>query len=252
MSTRTVCIGAVSLLAGAILSAQTDPSGFTKFMTDQVKTHMAWGPQASSKGASVELVVTRVNESNFDIRLKTSGISTKDRYELVSWPLGQRGPSVISPEVTLDSEGFVTCPSDQKQCSGTTPGAQVILHLQPIPGEPTRVALLPKNHGAKAVVKTNLVPIDNSDSGCELKATLMLPHGAAVLFEGSGFAPNELVTEESISGSEAHSISAQADSSGKVYDLSLPVVNGLSKGEVRMTFKTNKCAPVVTVPWRTD
>jgi hypothetical protein len=252
MSTRTVCTGTVLLLGGVILGAQTDPSAFAKFMKSQVNTHEAWGPQANSKGASVELVAKRVDASSFDVRLKTTGMSATDRYQLVSWPLNQRGPSVISPEVALDSDGYVTCPSDQKQCFDTPPGAQVILHLRPIPGEPTRLALLPKNHGAKAVAKTNLVPIDDNDRGCELRATLMLPRGVAVLFEGSGFTPNQLVTEVSISGSEAHNISGQADSNGKIYDLSLPAVKGLSRGEVQMTFKTDRCAPTVTVPWSTD
>src|SRR5215472_5470869 len=191
MSVRRVCIVFVLLAASGMLCAQTDSASLFKLLREQVNTHLAWGPQANSKGAGLELEVKRVDKSNLDVRLKTVGMSANERYQLVSWPLNQRGPSVIADGVVLNGDGHVACPSDQKQCLDVVPGAELVLHLRPVPGEPTRLALLSKNHEVKAVAKTSLLPLQSSDGSCDLKATLMLPNGVAILFEGSGFAPNE-------------------------------------------------------------
>jgi len=213
---------------------------------------MAWGPQANSNGASLELEAKRVDESQFDVRLKTAGMSGGRRFQLVSWPLNQRRPSVIAADVTVSSNGYVTCPIDQKECVEAAPGAQVVLHLRPIPGEPTRLELLSEDHEVKAMVNTNLLPIQGSDRGCDLRATLVAPNGIAVLFRGLGFAPNEVVTEDSTSGHEANTSQKQANSAGQVYSVAFPVVKGETKGELRMTLKSNRCAPTVTVPWSTN
>jgi len=252
MSTRQVCIGFVLLAAGGMLCAQSDSSSLMKFLSDQVNTHLAWGPHANSKGASLELEAKRVDESNFDVRLKAKGMSGSERYQLVSWPLNQRGPSVIAANVIVGVDGYVTCPNDQTKCLDAAPGTQVVLHLRPVPGEPTRLALLSKNREVKAVEKTTLLPLQSSDGSCDLKATLMLPDGVAILFEGSGFAPNEIVTESSSSGPETHSDPKQTDSAGRIYTVSLPAVKGQDNGELKMTFRTSRCAPTVTVPWKTN
>ena len=172
--------------------------------------------------------------------------SPKDKtYALVSWPVDlpatAKAPQTLSKGVTLDAHGTADRGGDQDK--------PISLPLRPAPGEPVRVGLVSTDGAVKIFASIVPVPLEGKDHGCHISAILLTRNAEVVMFEGSGFQPNADIEVDSVSGKEVRKQAKPPDETGNFRTVDLPFVEGQSHGNVKMTLKSGKCAPSVTVGW---
>ena len=177
--------------------------------------------------------------------LRAMGAPKDKIYSLVSWPVdlaaSAKAPLTVAKGVTLDSHGTADRGGDQDK--------PVSLPLRPAPGEPMRVGLVSTDGTVKIFASIVPIPLEGKDHGCHISATLLTRNAEVVMFEGSGFQPGADVEVDSVSGKEVRKQAKQADERGNFMTVDLPFVEGQSHGNVKMTLKSGKCSPSVTVGW---
>jgi hypothetical protein len=213
--------------------------------------HRAWGPPLSSPNAALALKETARSGQAVSYRLYASGLPLDGNYSLVSWPVTERGPAVVLTGVTLNASGLAICAGAPGDCgSPDKPNDPIDLKLQPIMGEPFRVALI-SSTDPKLKAFAKIVPNPNQviDKGCSLQSVLLLPGAAEVLIEGSGFAANADLTIELNFLGERHKQKVKADAEGVYSTVLLPVAPGRVGGDTELRVKSAACNPVLTFHW---
>ena len=212
--------------------------------------HKGWSPKASTPQTSITLKETERSGSLITYRLYAIGLPRDQHYSLVSWPVTQREPGVLLSGVTVDGSGLAICAGKPGDCGlPDKPDDPIDLKINPVKGEPFRVALISPDGKTKAFAKAVPIPNQATDGGCSLQATLLLPGAVEVAIEGSGFAPNADLTLETNSSGERQSKKAKADSDGTYYSAILPYKQGESRGTAEVKIKSSSCSPAVSFDW---
>ncbi len=234
-----------------------------KLVQELVHLQRTWGPETSTPGMSLTLREEDRVESNSNsnmmpkvaqsqqfgttlmFSLRAVGAPKDKTYSLVSWPVDlaatAKAPLTVAKGVTLDAHGTADRGGDQDK--------PVTLPLRPAPGEPVRVGLVSTDDTVKMFASIVPVPLEGKDHGCHIDAVLLTRNAEVLMFEGSGFAPNAEIEVDSVSGKEVRKQPKHADEKGNFMTVDLPFVEGQSHGNVKMTLKSGKCSPSVTVGW---
>ena len=215
-----------------------------------VRLHEAWGPRASTPGASLVIQESERAGTTIKYRLIADGLPKEGVYSILSWPVTQKGPSQALGGVTLDGSGLAVCAGKPGTC-GTPdkPNDPIDTVFQPIPGEPVRLGLVSADDATRVFVKLVPIPLRGEDQGCRIEATLLTPGAELVLIEGSGLPPNSELTFESISEGERHGGKGKADGDGRYVSAVLPHKQGIAAGILKVNLKASRCNPSVSVPW---
>ena len=195
------------------------------------KLHEAWGPKASTPGASLVIKESVRAGQVISLRLYANGVPKDKVYSLVAWPVTQKGPSEQLGGVMLDASGLAICAGAPGTCgSANKPDDPIDIKVQPVPGEPVRLGLVSAD-GTKVFAKVVPNPLRAEDRGCSVDATLLTPGAELVLIEGAGFPPNSDLTMESVSEGERHGGPGKVDTEGRYVSAILPSVKGVARDD---------------------
>lgn len=227
-------------------SSQTD---LQKSVQNLMKVQAAWGPKASTPNMSLSIKETSRSGETIKFGLFSDTLPKDKTYSIVSWPITQEKLSAILSGVMFNSDGVAICAGLPNTCAGGKPNDPIELVTQPVPGEPVRFGVVSNDGASKAFAGIVPLPIKAEDRGCTLEAVLLTPGATLLWNEGSGFAPGSEVTFEGDSEGERQSKTDRADSDGHYIFSILPYKQGVAKGTIKITLRSTKCSPSVTVPW---
>lgn len=247
-------------LSFALLSAQlaygqngTSPSNINvqEDVSKLIAMHNAWGSKASTPNTRLTIKESARSERVIKFRLYAEGVPKDRVYSIVTWPVTQKGPSEALTGVTLDASGLAICAGTAGTCgTADKPNDPIDLAtLQPVPGEPVRLGLVSADGATKVFAKVVPIPLRGEDRGCTVEGVLLLPRAVAVLVEGLGFPPNSELKMDSDSEREQHGGKSTVDKDGRYISAILPNKQGTPRGTLKVTLKSAKCAPAVSVPW---
>lgn len=212
-----------------------------------------WGPKMNSPGASITLKETSRRSTGKQTvvfyRIIVSGMPNDKLYSLILTSFDLQ-PKSIMEGITLDESGQAVCSGQPSGCGDPgKPNDPIALGLVAAKGEPKRFSLVSQDGRVKAFTYVIPFPISGADRGCSIDAILLLQHGEAVLFHGSGFAANSAVHMNAMSETEQQENDLKADSSGDVFTVLLPYVKGKTDGKGTVTFESQTCSPSLTYLW---
>jgi hypothetical protein len=219
-------------------------------VSNLVKMHEAWGPNASSPNTRLTVKESARSGQVIKFRLYAEGLPKDGIFTMVSWPVTQKGPSKSLAGVTLDESSLAICAGKPGTCgTADKPNDPIDLTVLPVPGEPLRVGLISEDGATKVFAKVVPIPIRGEDRGCGVEGVLLTPGAELVLIEGSGFPANAELLMDSDSEGERHSEKKKADADGHYASAMLPYKKGLTRGTLRVTLKSEGCSPSIKVPW---
>lgn len=219
-------------------------------VTNLIRMHNAWGPNASTPGTSIAFQAAGRDGQTLKYHLRAKGLSKDKQYTLVSWPVTQKAPTQLLGGVTLDPTGLAICAGTPGTCGNSAkPNNPIDLTLHTVPGEPARFGLVAVDNSTKTFGKFVPVPLRGTASGCTAEAFLLTPGAELVIVEGSGFPVNSEIAMDSDSEGEIHSQKAKTDANGRYQGAMLPYKQGVARGTVKVVLKSAKCSPAVEVPW---
>lgn len=174
------------------------------------------------------------------------GLTTAETYSLMTWDLGEKEPTVLIKGLKVDAKGTLRCGADP--CEGGTAGADAIVTLTGMMGQPRRFVL---SDSKKAVAMGVVVPFPASgtDSGCTVEAILLSRNAEGVLIVAKGFGPNEKLDLMTTSFGELSKTDAQAEANGTYMSMLLPYVEGHAEGSTTVSLIGEKCRPTTTFRW---
>jgi len=247
---RFIILGSIVLPAFGQGTAAPSTAGGEEIATRLVKMHEAWGPKASTPTMSLSLKEASREGPVIKLRMYATGLPKEGIYTLVTWPVTARGPSASLRGITFDESGLAVCAGTPGTC-GTPdkPNDPIDLNFKPVPGEPSRVALVSADQAVKVFAKIVPMPLRGEDKGCNVEAVLLMPGAEVVLIEGSGFPPNSDVVFDSESEGERHGGKAKTDENGRYSSAILPYKQGLARGVAKVSLKSAGCSPSVSFPW---
>lgn len=136
----------------------------------------------------------------------------------------------------------------KKQCGDpATPDDPINFAINPVPGEPTRLAIASGNYRAAIVIAAS--PIKVADKGCTISALRLSPKFEIAYITGEGFTPNTEVEFSSHSYDEERRIKEKSDSNGKLRYVLLPFVLGHDSGTTTLVGTAPNCSPKLSFEW---
>jgi hypothetical protein len=162
--------------------------------------------------------------------VRAPGIPQGGPYFLMTWDIGTRAPVIAMPDLQVDLSGALLC-NDKKGCNGSSPGADVVVGVTGMVGQPRRFVLTGKDKKPLAMGEVVPFPASGTDGNCTVEAVLLAPNGAATLLLGSGFEPNEPIAFASTSWDEKVGSTRNADANGAYQSMVLPFVKGHDQGD---------------------
>lgn len=214
-----------------------------------MKINGAWGPSASTPNMSLTIKETSRSGQTIKFGLSGEGLPKDKTYSIVSWPITQDKLSKILSGVTFNSSGVAICAGIPNTCAGEKPDDPINLVAQPVSGEPIRFGVISDDGAIKLFAKIVPLPLKGEDRGCTVEAVLLTPDATLLWIEGSGFAPDSEVTFEGDSEGERQSHTAKTDPGGRYISSVLPYKQGIAQGTIKITLRSTKCSPSVSVPW---
>jgi hypothetical protein len=247
---RFIIFGSIVMPALGQGTAAASTASAVETASRLVKMHEAWGPGASTPNRSLSLKEASREGSVIRIRMYATGLPKHDVYTLLTWPVTQRGPSESLRGVTFDESGLAVCAGTPGTC-GTPdkPNDPSDVVLKPVPGEPSRLALISADQAIKLYAKIVPIPLKGEDKGCSVEAVLLTPGSELVAIEATGFPANTDVVMDTESEGERHGGKAKTDSNGRYVSAILPYKQGLARGTAKVTLKSAGCSPAVSFPW---
>ncbi len=179
-----------------------------------------------------------------------TGLPKDGVYTLLTWPVTQRGPSESLRGITFDESGLAVCAGTPGTCgSPDKPNDPIDVVLKPVPGEPSRLALISADQSIKVFAKIVPIPLRGEDQGCSVEAVLLTPGSELVAIEATGFPANtDVVLDTELEG-ERHGGKAKIDANGRYMSAVLPFKQGLAHGTAKVSLKAAQCSPSVSFPW---
>ena len=253
---RALCPG---LMSAAVLMAclpgtaaaqkVAQPATEQQRVEQLVRMDRAWGPEMTTQGMMLTLVERQRSSDGVTYSLKAVGVPNDKPFVLLTWTLGDTGPKKLMYGVTLGANGEALCGNLEGPCRDSRPGDLLMLRFQTEPGEPVRVALMVPDNSAKLLAEEMPLPLVANDGGCRLRGVLLAKNAEVVLVEGTGFPPVTPMTVTSVSNGETRTDIKRTDQDGYFLMANLPKTPGTESGEMKMTVKSQSCAPTLTVPW---
>ena len=220
----------------------------------QARMHEAWGEKSSTPGTSLTIKEASRSDDGSRFRLYATGVPKGTVFSLIAWPITQRGPSEVMEGIVLDENGqddngMALCPGQPDTC-GTPdqPNEPLEIPGSPMPGEPVRLGLMSADGALKLYAKLVAVPLRGEDQGCAVEATLLTPGADMIVVEGTGFPAASEIIMDSGAQKEPRVVKGRTDSSGRYLGAVLPYEQGSPSGALKVTLKSSKCSPAVTVP----
>ena len=238
-----------SIALPALGQGTAAPSGTEDAVNRLVKAHQAWGPAASTPNTSLSLKEASREGQTIKVRMYATGLPKEGTYSLMQWPVTQRGPTEIFSGVTFDESGLAVCAGTPGTCGGDKPNDPIDVVLKPVPGEPSRLALISADQSIKVFAKIVPIPLRGEDNGCSVEAVLLTPGAELVLIEGTGFPPNSDIVLDSESEGERHGGKAKTDVNGRYVSGILPYKQGMARGTTKVNLTSAGCSPSVSFPW---
>jgi hypothetical protein len=215
-----------------------------------VKMHEAWGPGASTPNTSLSLREASREGTIIKLRMSATGLSKQGMYTLVQWPVTQREPSAVLSGITFDETGLAVCAGSPGTCgSPDKPNDPIDVVLKPVPGEPSRLALISSDQSTKLYAKIVPIPLKDEDKGCSVEAVLLTPGSELVAIEATGFPSNTDIVMDTDSEGERHGGKAKTDANGRYVSAILPFKQGLARGTAKVSLKAAGCSPSVSFLW---
>jgi len=238
-----------SIALPALGQGTTVPTGTQDAVNRLVKAHQAWGPAANTPNTLLTLKEASREGPVIRIRMYATGLPKEGIYTLVQWPVTQREPSAALGGVSFDEAGLAVCAGTPGTCGGDKPNDPIDVVLRPVPGEPSRLALVSADQSIKLYAKIVPIPLRGEDKGCSVEAVLLMPGSELVLIEGVGFPPNSDIVLDSESEGERHGGKAKTDANGRYVSGILPYKQGVARGTTKVDLKSAGCSPSVSFPW---
>ncbi len=178
--------------------------------------------------------------------LSANGLTATETYSLMTWDLGEKEPTVFLKGLKADAKGALRCGAEE--CSGGSAGAEVVIALTGMSGQPRRFVL---SDSKKAVAMGEVVPFPatSTDGGCSIEAVLLSRNAEGVLILAKGFEPNEKLDLATIAFGELSKTDGQAEANGTYMSMLLPYVEGHAEGTTTMSLTGMKCRPTTTFRW---
>jgi hypothetical protein len=215
-----------------------------------VKMHEAWGPAANTPNTSLSLKEISREGSIVKFRMHATGLPKQGIYTLIQWPVTEREPTAVLRGVTFDKTGLAVCAGRPSTCgTADKPNDPIDVAVKPVPGEPSRVALISSDQTIKVYAKVVAIPLKGEDKGCGIEAVLLTPGSELMAIESSGFPANTDVVMNSDSEGEHHEARGKTDASGRYVSAVLPFKQGLARGTAKVSLKSAACSPSVSFPW---
>jgi hypothetical protein len=216
-----------------------------------VQSHMTWGPELNSPGATLAVKETSREGGTVTFSLRASGLPKDRVYVLFQWPVTQMKPVPALRGVTFDADGVAICAGRTGTCGNLEkPNDPIELTAIPALGEPYRFAVAAQDDPAiKAYVKVVPMPIESVDKACHLRGVVLMPHGILVGVEAVGYPPDSAIDFHTDSEGEIHDSKPKTDNTGRYVTAVLPVKAGVYAGNVHIRAAAANCAPEISVPW---
>jgi hypothetical protein len=212
------------------------------------KAHAGW-TRLSSPGASLEAKEILREGSVVQYHLFVHGLPADKLYQLYSWPVSVREPTVQMEGISVGKDGLLICAGrTPEQCGDPSKKDDPIeFTFSSVKAEPFRVAFI----SGEARVAIVLVPdpIENKHKGCNLKVVRLLPGFELAYLTGSGFAPNTNVEFDSQSYDEKHRLEETTNADGNLEFAMLPFVSGHNNGTMKVKALGTQCSPAVQFDW---
>ena len=234
---------------GAVAQKVAQPATEQQRVEQLVRLDRAWGPEMTTQGMMLTLVERQRSSDGVTYTLKAVGAPMDKPFVLLTWTLGDAGPKKLMYGVTLGANGEALCGNLEGPCRESQPGDLVMLRFQTEPGEPVRVALMAPDNSAKLLAEEMPMPLVANDGRCRLRGVLLAKNAEVVLVEGTGFPPATPMTVTSVSNGETRTDTKRTDQDGYFLMANLPKTPGTESGEMKMTVKSQSCAPTLTVAW---
>jgi hypothetical protein len=183
--------------------------------------------------------------------VSVSGVSGAGPYILMTWDIGTNAPVNAVRDVKLDAQGRIRCGNAATDCAGAAPGAELVVGLTGMTGQPRRFILTGKDKKPIAMGEVVPFPAFGGDQNCTIEAVLIRPDASATLVIGRGFQPNEAVKFLSSSYDESVNSTKTADKNGETVSVVLPYVKGHSEGETKIKLVGARCQPGTEFRWGT-
>lgn len=217
-----------------------------------VARQQAWGPKASSAGATLTLAEGSRSATNghttIRYRMNTSGLPKDKIYSLVMWQLGGQ-PQAVMNGITLDNAGTAVCAGRSDTCHGEKPDDPIDLAMQAGMGETKRVALVATDKSAQVFASVVPFPRIGTDRGCTIEARLVTPNAEAMMLSVKGTKPGAAIETEMNSEGEKQRSSAKTGADGAYEWVALPFKSGLTKGHAEVTARSEGCNPSLSFAW---
>lgn len=237
----------VTLIALAVTVPALAQSG-ANALPAPVRMHDAWGERSNSPHTTLTIKEASRSADESQFRLYTTGVPKGTVFSLIAWPITQRGPIEIMEGITVDSDGLAVCPGLDTCGAPGKPSGPLEVPWNPLPGEPLRLGLMSADGRLKLYAKLVAAPLRGEDQGCRVEATLLTPGAEMITIEGSGFPTGSEVIMDSGTEKEPRAVKGNTDSYGRYLSAILPYKQGLPSGTLKVTLKSSKCSPTVTVP----
>lgn len=210
--------------------------------------------QSSTPGVKADAELVKkfdVNgHTNVEYRLKITGASLTERYELIGWPIVFPNSIFMMDGLSVAKDGTVGCPADSYgTCSQQIKGKELLLTYQPGLGEIYRHALISDDKKSKIFFSFVPFPIVEKDKACSLEVVELKPGFGLVLVRGRGFQPGEHIQFHSDSFQEVHNAAVTADQQGRFEAPYTPWVKGHNMGESHVSATAKSCAPKISFNW---
>ncbi len=239
-----------SMASHALGQAAAIPADIQASASKLVKLHEAWGPEANPPHTSLSLKEISREGPVIRFRLYETGLPKDGVYTLLQWPVTQGEPSPVMRGVTFDKTGLAICAGTAGTCGKPDkPNDPINLALQPVPGEPSRLALISSDQALKVYAKIVAIPQKGEDKGCSVEATLLTPGAELVVIEATGFPANADIVMDSDSEGDRHEARGKTDANGRYVSALLPFKKGVDRGTAKVTMTGAACSPSVSFPW---
>ena len=260
MTRRRVCV-LTALSAGALFAQQSaapakpaaPPTAqqVSQAAANLLLAHFGWGAELNSPGASLAVREVSREGGTVTLGLRATGLPRDKVYVLFQWPVTQIKPVPALRGVTFDDAGIAVCAGRPGTCGkADNPNEPIKLTAVPALGEPFRFAVAAEDDpNIKAYVKVVPMPAEATDQGCRLRAVVLMPHGAVIGVEASGFPANTAIDFHTDSAGETADTKFTTDAAGRYVTAVLPVKTGKSSGSVRIRGSFGECKPEVSLPW---
>ena len=240
-----------TLLSCTVASLYSEPSNAQELDEWRTKTDSSPGVVFVLEETARTTLTDKTQEVTY--RLLASGFPQGKTYSLWFTRIGEDSRRLVN-KLYVDDSGVMIAQELQPGIDVPflpAPLADVLPltvdHFQP--GEPVSLSLVSEDKQIKGYGKAFPVPIEDRDGSCHLYLELITPDRMTYAAWGTGFAPNEELTTESLSNGEVIRSKRSAESDGGFLEILLPATKRRSQGRATFSVTGTSCSLLVRYDW---